>query len=188
MKTDYEPLFQVRAETGISAPPDVVYAIVTDLSRSGEWSPECTGGKWITGIPGTVGAIFQGDNRREMDVVAWAPVVRGTWSTTCEVVAAEPGRIFSWAMRDSSGRRQDSVWTYEFTGAGDGGCRLVHRFRMGAPTEGIRSITAGLTPADRRRFFADWSGKLADDLATTLARIKTVIETSGTGPESGTPR
>src|SRR5438094_139272 len=104
------PLFQSRADVHVSATPDEVYAVISDLPRSGEWSPECTGGEWVSGEPATVGAVFRGHNYRPEDVVAWAPVVRGNWSTEAEVVAAEPGRTFRWAMRDSSGAKQESVW------------------------------------------------------------------------------
>jgi len=175
--TDFETgqLFSVRAEVWISASPERVYAVVSDLARSSEWSPECTGGRWVTGEPGTVGAVFRGDNRRAENVVSWAPVVRGEWSTESEVIAAEPGRVFRWAMRDSSGNAQDSVWSFEIERA-DEGCVLVHHFRMGEPTEGIRGITADMSDADRTRFVSDWAAKLERDLQDTVRRIKAVIE------------
>lgn len=172
---DNAPLFQVGADVHISATPEAVYAVITDLPRSGEWSEECTGGQWVSGAPATVGAVFRGENRRSAEVVAWAPVVRGTWTTESEVVAAEPGRTFRWSMRDSTGKKQDSIWSFDIEPA-DGGCRLVHHFRMGDPTEGIRGITAEMDDAERQRFFSEWGEKLGKDLATTLERIKVVIE------------
>jgi len=173
--TSGDPLFELRAETSISATPAVVYAIVTDLTRSAEWSVECIGGQWISGTPGAVGSVFRGNNVRAEDVVEWAPVVRGTWSTESEVVAAEPERLFSWAMRTKAGQRQDSVWSYLLEPTDDG-CLLVHHFRMGKATEGIIGITEDMDAAAKRRFFAEWSAKLAGDLAATLDRIKVVIE------------
>ncbi|SER61737.1 Polyketide cyclase / dehydrase and lipid transport [Streptomyces sp. yr375] len=170
------PLFQVSAETRIAVSPDDVYATVSDLPRSGEWSVECTGGQWISGTPATVGAVFRGENHRPEDVVAWAPVVRGEWSTESEIVEAEPGRVIRWAIRDRAGQRQESVWSFELRAAGDGGCVLVHRFWMGRPTEGIRGITADMDPAQRQTFFRDWTAKLTADLTATVQRIKQVIE------------
>ncbi|UWP87125.1 SRPBCC family protein [Dactylosporangium fulvum] len=169
------PLFQARADLHVAARPEEIYAVVSDLPRSGEWSTECTGGRWIAGTPGSVGAVFQGENLRGEDVVAWAPVVRGTWTTEAEVVAAEPGKAFRWAMRDSAGRTQDSVWSFEVEPDGDGST-LVHHFRMGRPTEGIRKITADMDEAERTRFFAEWGTKVQSDLADTLQRVKVVIE------------
>lgn len=168
-------LFEVRVSVPVAAPPADVYAVVSDLPRSGEWSAECQGGTWVHGAPAAVGSVFLGVNHRAEDVVSWAPVVRGEWRTEAEVVAAEPGRRFSWSMRDSSGRRQDSVWTYDVEPAGDGSV-LVHHFRMGDPTEGIRGITAGMDDADKQRFFSEWGKKLEGDMTATLDRVKAVIE------------
>jgi uncharacterized protein YndB with AHSA1/START domain len=173
--TTNAPLFEIRVGIRVSAQPDTVYAVVTDLARSAEWSVECVGGRWISGQPATVGSVFRGDNVRSADVVAWAPVVRGTWSTESEVVEARPGRVFRWAIRDSEGRPQDSVWSFEIEPHDDGSV-LVHHFRMGVATEGIRGITADMDGPTRDRFFAEWAAKLSGDLAATLDRIKIVIE------------
>ncbi len=168
-------LFQVRAAVAVAASPGLVYDVVSDLPRSGEWSTECRGGTWVHGEPATVGAVFRGVNVRADDVVAWAPVVRGEWTTEAEVLAAEPGKRFSWSMRDSKGRKQDSVWTYEID-ATLAGSLLVHHFRMGRPTEGIKGITSGMDDVEKQRFFSEWGKKLEGDLADTLDRIKAVIE------------
>ncbi|MFI5932110.1 SRPBCC family protein [Actinoplanes sp. NPDC051494] len=174
---DTTPLFESRADIHVNATPDDVYAVVSDLPRCGEWSSECTGGSWVDGTPATVGAVFRGENLRTDDVVSWAPVVRGTWRTESEIIAAEPGRAIRWAVRDSTGRAQDSVWSYEIEPA-DGGSLLVHHFRMGTPTEGIGKITAGMSPAEYRRFVTEWGEKVAADLRETLSRVRTVIEKS----------
>lgn len=168
-------LFHVRAAVAVAASPGVVYDTVSDLPRSGEWSTECRGGSWVTGTPATVGAVFRGVNVRADDVVAWAPVVRGEWTTEAEVVSAEHGRRFSWSMRDSMGRKQDSVWTFEVEGTATGS-RLTHHFRMGRATEGITGITSGMDDTEKQRFFSEWGKKLEGDLADTLDRIKAVIE------------
>jgi hypothetical protein len=174
------PLFQSRAEIHVCATPAEVYAVISDLPRSGEWSSECTGGCWISGTPATPGAVFRGENLRSEDVVAWAPVVRGAWTTEAEVVAAEPGAAFRWAMRDSAGNTQDSVWSFEVAPA-DGGSTLVHHFRMGRATEGIGKIISGLDGAERARFFTEWGEKVRGDLGETLHRVKVIIEKSA-GP------
>ncbi|MBV9844199.1 MAG: SRPBCC family protein [Kutzneria sp.] len=169
------PLFECGAEVRVSAPPAEVYAVVSDLPRSAEWSQECIGGTWVSGEPAAVGSVFRGTNRRSPDVVSWAPVVRGNWDTEAEVVAAEPGRNFRWAMRTKAGQRQDSVWSFEIEPDGEG-CVLAHNFRMGEATEGIRGIIADMDDDEKRRFFVEWGAKVEQDLAATLRRIKTVIE------------
>jgi hypothetical protein len=174
-KTETEPLFKVRVQADIERTPAQVYAVVSDLTRSGEWSAECRGGSWVSGTPATVGAVFRGQNFRTPDAVAWAPVVRGEWFTESEVVAAEPGREFAWAMRTKDGVAQESVWGFDIEPAATG-ATLVHRFWMGAATEGIQGITAEMTPDEKQLFFLEWGEKLQGEMAATIARIKAVIE------------
>jgi hypothetical protein len=176
--TQTTPLFEISVRMPVAASAERAYATVSDLPRSGEWSVECTGGAWVSGLPGTVGAVFRGENLRAEDVVAWAPVVRGRWQTVAQVVAAEPGKTFSWAMCDSAGAPQDSVWSFDVEPDG-AGCVLVHRFRMGAATEGIHGITAAMTDEERRRFFSEWAAKLEQDMHATVRRIKAVLENEG---------
>ncbi|WP_338682787.1 SRPBCC family protein [Streptomyces acidiscabies] len=179
MATDYErpgvTTFQVRAEIFVAAPADKVYEVVSDLGRSGEWSPECQGGTWIQGEPSTVGAVFEGKNLRGAEAVPWAPVIRGEWSTLSEVVEAVPGSVFRWIILTSAGERQESTWSFEISPA-DGGVVLVHHYRLGRLTEGLSKIFASLDEAGRERFVKDWNAKLAVDVERTVAGIKKVIE------------
>jgi hypothetical protein len=173
--TSTEPLFKLRSDVYVAAPPAEVYAVVTDLGRSSEWSPECQGGEWVHGEPATVGAVFRGENFRADDVVAWAPVTRGAWTTEAEVVEAEAGHVFRWAMRNTSGGCQSSVWGFVVESSGQGST-LTHDFQMDEPTEGIHHITADMDDDEASRFFADWGAKVQADLAITLERIKEIIE------------
>ena len=48
----------------IAAPSEKVWALVTDLPRMGEWSPENAGGEWVQGATGpALGSVFQGKNK-----------------------------------------------------------------------------------------------------------------------------
>ncbi len=44
-----------EASIEINASPEVVYDLVSDLPRMGEWSPENVGGEWQDGGSGKVG-------------------------------------------------------------------------------------------------------------------------------------
>ena len=47
----------------INRPVSEVFDAVADITRMGEWSPECTGGRWVAPATGpSVGAKFEGDN------------------------------------------------------------------------------------------------------------------------------
>lgn len=95
-----------EASLRIEAPPDRIYAIVTDVAGMGRLSPECTGGKWLDGATGpAVGARFKGTNKRGL----------ARWSTTNTVVAAEPGAEFAFETKQSGAR-----WRYHLTPDGTG--------------------------------------------------------------------
>lgn len=168
--------FKARAEIEISASPEQVYNTVSALERSGEWSVECIGGAWVHGRPATAGAIFRGDNVRSTGVVAWAPVIRGNWTTESEVLEAEPARVFRWSVLNRDRGRQESVWSFEMEPNGEGGTRLTHHYWLGELTEGLAKIFEGLEEEERRRFVAEWNDKLAEDIRSTVERIKIVIE------------
>ncbi|MFI6168315.1 SRPBCC family protein [Nocardia sp. NPDC051052] len=170
-------LFRIQVDIHIFASPVEVYETVSDLPRSREWSAECIGGQWISGAPRAVGSVFRGDNVRGIGAVAWAPVVRGQWTTEAQIVAAEPSRRFAWAMRDSAGNVQDSRWSFDLEST-DYGCLLVHRFHMGTATEGIHRITADMDRSTFEKFIEEWSEKVAADMKATLVRIKRIVEDS----------
>src|SRR4051812_33266481 len=87
--------------TSVAAPPERVYALISDITRMGEWSPEATGGHWQRGANGpAVGARFRGTNRK-----GWR-----RWSTVNTVTAAEPGRQF--AFRTTFGPLKVADWGY----------------------------------------------------------------------------
>src|SRR5262245_6368123 len=103
-----------EAEVHIEASPEAVYAVVTDVTRMGEWSPETTKCEWLDGATGpAVGARFKGTNKRGFV----------TWSTKPTVVAAEAGREFAF---DVGG---DTKWTYRFEPDGTG-TKLTESFEM----------------------------------------------------------
>jgi hypothetical protein len=169
------PLLDISVSSPVDADVAAVYCYITDLTRSGEWSPECLGGEWLSGGPAIQGAIFRGRNYRRIDAVAWAPVVRGEWFTEAEVVTAQPNTQFSWAMRDSSGRTQESVWSFRLADTAYGTV-LTHEFVMRSATEGMLKILAELTSADQCRFIREWQSKLEVDMRATLAAVKANIE------------
>jgi len=102
----------LRESLFVAAPADLVYDLVADLPRMGEWSPECERVTWRGGATGAaVGAKFLGHNR--------AGVVR--WMTQGEVVTAEPGRRLAFEI--SFGPARIARWEYVIspgnTAAGD---------------------------------------------------------------------
>lgn len=79
----------VRESIHIDAPAEVVWRLVSDLPRMGEWSPENTGGRWVGDAAGpAVGARFRGTNRKG--------ALR--WSTVSTVVECEEPSVITWEV------------------------------------------------------------------------------------------
>lgn len=98
------------ARVTVNRPPDEVWAAVADITRMGEWSPECVAARWVDGADGpAVGARFEGDN-----VVKVAGRTVKRWTTTSEVTACEPGATFQFVAEGMT------TWRYSFAPAGDG--------------------------------------------------------------------
>ncbi len=73
----------------VAATPEAVYDLVSDITRTGEWSPVCTSCWWDEDAePGQVGAWFTGHNE----------LPDRTWDTRSQVVAADRGREFAWIV------------------------------------------------------------------------------------------
>ncbi|SDC22228.1 Polyketide cyclase / dehydrase and lipid transport [Geodermatophilus telluris] len=93
----------------VAAPPEAVYDLVSDVTRTGEWSPVCVACWWDEGATGAVGDWFTGRN----------VTPDRTWETRSLVVAADRGREFAWAVGGSRAR-----WGYTLEPV-DGGTRLT---------------------------------------------------------------
>jgi len=98
------------ARIEIDREPAVVFAAIADVTRIGEWSPECVGARWIGGATGpAVGAKFEGDNR-----AALLGLTLKKWTTTSEVTACVPGEVFEFVAEGYT------TWRYEITPSATG--------------------------------------------------------------------
>lgn len=101
---------QHTVEQVIDGRPAAVWAVATDLTRYGEWSPENRGGEWIDGATGPApGARFLGTQEH--------PAI-GLWQTTSVVVRCEEPARFAWAVGDPASAA--AVWCLDLAPEGDG--------------------------------------------------------------------
>lgn len=108
-----------KARVHVNAPPEQVYALVSDVTRMGEWSPETNQCEWLDGATGpAVGVRFRGANH--LGIIKW--------HTECVITAADPGREFSFTVMHPSGR-ESTVWRYVFT-ATDSGTDVVETYEF----------------------------------------------------------
>ena len=138
----------------MAAPPERVYGLISDVTRMGEWSPECHRCEWTDGAIGpAVGARFRGHNHI-------GPI---RWSTTSKVVAAEPGREFAFTV--VLGDREETRWRYRLEPSGAGTIVTESYDFVWAPLY-IR-VADIFMPRDRQ---------LHKGMRETLARLKAAAE------------
>ena len=146
----------------IARPPEAVYALVSDITRMGEWSPVCTACWWDEGATAADGAWFTGRNE----------TADRTWETRCEVVAAEPGKEFTFVV---NGREEPYTrWSYTMAPTADG-TELTETWEpQPAVLARFAAIPDGGGPAAlQQRVDAAKSG-----IPATLAAIKAAAESS----------
>lgn len=140
----------------VDAPPDEVYALVADVTRMGEWSPETTSCRWLD-EPGKVGSRFRGSNRR-----GWV-----RWQTTPVVVAATPGEEFAFTTKLFG--KDQTRWRYRFEALDGGTATTV--------TESFDNVANPLpTRLFERIFWPHREGDLVADMRRTLEHIKAAAE------------
>jgi hypothetical protein len=147
-----------RVSVTVAAPADAVWDLVADVTRMGEWSPECYRCRWIGDRrEPVVGARFIGFNRR-----GWA-----RWFTTNEVVAADRGREFAFRTQGTNVR-----WGYRFTPAPDGAGTVLTETRdlSGGRVWLVRLFGPFVGGVDRH------ADELRAGMRRTLERIKATAE------------
>lgn len=109
-----------EARVFIGAPADRLWAMLADVTRMGEWSPECIRCEWLDGAAGpAVGSRFQGWNR--------LPFV-GTWRSTSTIITCVPGRKLEWVVGNDP-TDPNTRWEYAFSPAGSG-TEVIERYEM----------------------------------------------------------
>jgi len=122
----------------IKASPEAVWNAISDVTRMGEWSPECHTCEWAPGASGpAVGARFIGHNRNGDK----------EWTTEAEITESEPGRVF--AFDGVFGDLRFSHWRYEIEPTADGGSRVTESWVDGRPDEILEATGKISGVADR---------------------------------------
>ena len=141
----------------VARPPETLYAMVSDVTRTGEWSPTCRACWWDDGAGPTPGSWFTGRNETPTRV----------WETRSQVLVAEPGREFAFVVGGSLVR-----WGYTMAPV-DGGTEL---------TESWEFLAQGQTMF-RERFGDDAEAQILDrtkaahhSIPLTLAALKAAAE------------
>lgn len=160
MTAEVEAKAVQKAAVQIDAPPEQVYELVSDVTRTGEWSPECRRCRWVDGAAGPeVGARFRGYNRYR-----WL-----RWSRLNEVIAAEPGREFAFRVLPDWFNKDSSIWRYRLE-ARDGGTLVTESQEVLAwPSRIVKAMTS-LVQRDE---------DMTENIEQSLQRIKAIVEAGG---------
>jgi hypothetical protein len=142
----------------VQAPAETLYDLVSDVTRTGEWSPVCTSCWWDDqDSAGQPGAWFTGRNE----------LPERTWETRSQVVAAERGREFAWVVGGRFVR-----WGFTLAPA-DAGTTLTESWEF--LPEGIAMFEDKFgegAPAQ----IAERTKQALDGIPKTLAAIKRIAE------------
>lgn len=144
----------LTASTEVQAIAEQVYAVISDVTRIPQWSPETKRAERIDADH------FRAWNRRRL----------GRWQTRAKIVDADPGHRFSFVVQAFGGDWTE--WTYLMEpGSHPGSTRLTESFRMcvGFPVTAVVFEHLFLLVHDRR---AD----LQTNLQVSVDRIRAIVE------------
>lgn len=156
-------VFSYSESIDIDASPEAVYDLVTDIGRTGEWSPVCRACWWRDGHGIREGAWFIGRNEADGQV----------WETESQVAVAERGSEFAWLVGGKYAR-----WGYRFEVVPTGGTRLTEswEFLPEGRTMFHRKYGPGAEARIELRRIQATGG-----IPETLAAIKRIAETEPSG-------
>ena len=142
----------------IAASPEEIYDLVSDVTRTGEWSPRCRACWWDEPAAGArVGAWFTGRNETPTR----------SYETRSQVVVADRGREFAWIVEAGYVR-----WGYTLASA-DGGTRLTESWEF--RREGL-AMFAERYGAQADAEIANRTEAAHSGIPATLAAIKQLAE------------
>jgi hypothetical protein len=144
----------LTASTEVRASAEQVYAVISDVTRIPEWSPETRRAEWL------------GPDRFR----AWNPRRLGRWRTVANVVEAWPGHKFSFIVQAVGG--DWTQWTYLVEpGADPGTTRLTETCRMCVP------LPLGVVVFERLFLFVrDRRSDLQANIDLSVDRIRRIVE------------
>lgn len=145
----------LEATIDITATPEQVWAVVSDLKRMSEWSPQ-TRKMIVRGGPVSVGTTTINVNKKGLLV----------WPTTAKVITFEPGRELRFRINENR-----SIWSFTLEPTSTG-TRVVQRREAPTGTSKLSQTLVKYVLGGPEAFDDD----LTVGMNSTLARLKNEIE------------
>lgn len=165
-----EPLSRVvgRASIKVDCPRDRAWDLVSDVTRIGEFSPECVDAWWVDGYPArALGGRFEGRNRSADGKLEWI--------RPCDVVEWDPPHRIAWTAGDKWDGTPATRWTYTIEPDGSGVTITEEFAHLPEGMTGVRMAMVA-DPDRAEEIVTLRTAALVDGAQQTLARMKAVLE------------
>jgi uncharacterized protein YndB with AHSA1/START domain len=150
----------VRVDALITAPPERVWELVSDIRLMPELSGELYSVEWLDGATGpAVGNRFRGRNRHD---------ALGEWETTSYVIECTRPEVFAWAVTDVA--NPSSIWRFTLRPE-DGGTRLTQWTQMGPARSGLSAAIDRMPEKEQKIVFVRLR-ELEAGMTATVAALK----------------
>lgn len=157
-------IHRTTAQSEISALPQRVWELVTDITLMPRFSPELQRVEWAGGADGpSLGARFSGVNRN--------PAI-GEWTTMSTVIEFEPPRVFGWAVGDP--QNPAATWRFDIEPA-PAGSVVRYTAQIGPGRSGL-TVLVDREPARAAEIVARRLADLSAAMSATLAGIAAIAE------------
>ena len=150
----------------VDASPASVWQVISDVTRTGEWSHECREACWLDGaVAAAPGVRFRGRNRQ-----GWV-----RWGRKCEIITVDEPREIAWRTVSTLLYPDSTVWRLRLEPL-DQGTRIVQEFEVVRAPKVLDYLYAAVLPAHRDR---------NEQLTADLERIGAVAEARAQTAPSG---
>jgi hypothetical protein len=155
-----------RTEVVVAASPDAVWQVISDVTRTGEWSHECGGVHWLDRATAAApGVRFRARNR--------AGAVR--WGRISEFVTVDAPHELAWQTVPTRLYPDSTVWRFRLESVPEG-TRIVQEFDV-VRTTWMEPVYAVIVPRhrdrrDRLRADLERIGEVASRVGVERARVE----------------
>ncbi|GAA1951696.1 SRPBCC family protein [Nocardioides panacihumi] len=147
---------ELKATISVAASPAQVWALVTDVRRMGEWSPQVVR-TLVLGGPVREGTRFANLNHQ-----GWKH-----WPTSAKVVRFTPHSDFAFRITENR-----TVWSFQLEPTADGGTFVTHRRETPDGISAVSNLLVGRFLGGQETFVPE----LLEGMGQTLDRVKDHIE------------
>ncbi|WP_300681647.1 SRPBCC family protein [Nocardioides sp.] len=147
---------ELKATITIDAEPAQVWALVSDVTRMREWSPQVVRSV-VLGGPVKLGSRFLNLNQQ-----GWK-----RWPTNAKVVRFAPHRDFAFQVVENR-----SIWSFQLEPTSSGGTEVTHRREAPQGISGLSNFLVKHFLGGQEAFIPE----LLEGMSQTLERVKAAAE------------